>query len=281
MAKLLEKHLKHIPVRVFDHHTKHGDDAWQEYRIEHGRSKGPLLTQPTDNMKLAKSGIPTYGVSLAPHSISGWNVCPKSTPTCRAGCVAYSGNGGFKSVMGGRVLRTTFLQQECESFVHAMVYEIDKAVAKHGFIHVRLNVFSDLPWHTIAPQLFTRWGDSVAFYDYTKVWDRAGVVPSNWHLTLSVSERTSDGDILTAAHKGYNVAMVFDTSRTKMLPIELGVTEGRNVTVIPVVDGDISDNRIADPQGVIVGLRAKGTMRRDIGKSAMIHTTVDRSTSGV
>jgi len=261
MAKLLTGKLPERIDRTGD--VAAAKAAWAAFRSENGRkSYWPLLTQPLDNQKLAKSGTPTYGLSLAPHSLSGYNVCPKSTPTCRAGCVAFSGNGGFRQVAAGRVMRVKFLAEHPEHFVTLLDAEITRAEAKHGKIAVRLNTFSDLPWHTLTPWLFAE-HPVVQFYDYTKVWDRSMYVPDNWHLTYSASERTTDADVIGSVLADRNVAMVFKASRANELP---ATWHG-----IPVIDGDKSDDRAADPRGVIVGLRAKGLMRRDIGKSKMIH----------
>lgn len=234
--------------------------AWAQYRADSGRkSYGPLLTQPLDNQKLAKSGTPSYGLSLAPHSMSGYNVCRASTPGCRRGCVAYAGNGGYASVSEGRIMRTRFLAEHPEQFVTLLADEIGRAVAKHGAINVRLNTFSDLPWHELTPWLFTRFPD-VQFYDYTKVWSRMGAaIPANWDLTYSASERTTDAAIGEAVAAGNNVAVVFSPGRTKPLPTFYAHS--------PVIDGDKSDDRALDARGVIVGLRAKGKMRQDIGKA--------------
>lgn len=246
--------------------------AWAKYRQDNGRkSYQPLLTAPTDNHKLALSGKASYGLSLAQASLSGFNVCPKSTPTCRAGCVAKAGNGGFNSVVQGRILKTQFLLEHPEAFVSLLSDEIHKAKARKGDISVRLNVFSDLPWHQLTPWLFEVHSD-VQFYDYTKVWDRIDQVPVNWHLTLSASERTSLADVIRATESGNNVAVVFDASRTQELPGALWNTEGPMAGYATIIDGDVSDDRPSDPRGVVVGLRAKGVMRRSIGKSAMIHT---------
>lgn len=266
MAKLLVRSLPSIIL-------PHGDAtaakaAWAQFRAAAGRkSYGPLLTMPGDNMKLDKSERPTYGLSLAPHSLSGYNTCPKSTRTCRAGCVAYSGNGGFSGVAAGRVLRVQFFAAHPEHFVTLLDAEITRAERKaerqgKAGIAVRLNTFSDLQWHDLTPWLFAD-HPGVQFYDYSKVWARADeALPVNWHLTFSASERTTADDIVNMVERGHNVAVVFATSRTNDLPATF---HG-----VPVVDGDKSDDRAADPRGVVVGLRAKGVMRRDIDKSDMI-----------
>jgi hypothetical protein len=91
----------------------------------------------------------------------------------------------------------------------------------------------------------------VRAYDYTKLWDRTGT--DRYRLTYSRSERTEDAAVVAACEDGRNVAVVFSTSRARPLPDRwLGV---------PVVDGDVTDWRVGDPDGVIVGLRAKGRAR--------------------
>jgi hypothetical protein len=93
----------------------------------------------------------------------------------------------------------------------------------------------------------------LAFYEYTKNWDTKA---TDHHVTLSRSENITDQQVLDAVSRGLSVAVVFSTKRGQPLPTTyLG---------IPVIDGDLSDDRTRDPKGCIVGLRAKGRMARDI-----------------
>lgn len=78
----------------------------------------------------------------------------------------------------------------------------------------------------------------------------AGDMPKNYHLTFSRSE--TNGAIAESILKsGGNVAMVF----RKHLPNQF---LGRSV-----VNGDETDLRFLDPQGVIVGLVEKGKAKKD------------------
>lgn len=57
----------------------------------------------TTNTKLVKgSGLPCYGVQLAPHRLSGYNVCPmasdKNTPNNLEDCIEYLKDGGIVAV---------------------------------------------------------------------------------------------------------------------------------------------------------------------------------------
>ena len=91
------------------------------------------------------------------------------------------------------------------------------------------------------------------FYDYTKHFSRAikfakGELPSNYHLTFSRSENTSDEQVVTLLGWGVNVAVVYDDE----LPAQdFGGWE--------VVNGDENDLRFKDKQGKIVGLVYKNT----------------------
>jgi hypothetical protein len=228
---------------------------WDRFREANGYRPGrPLLTQPSENMKLAKDMV-TSGLSLAQANTSGVaNVCPFSTAGCRAACVAKNGNGRYASVADARALRTRFLMADPSAFLTLLAAEIDAAGVKHGAaLRVRLNTFSDIRWEEIAPWLLSGARAKVKFYDYTKDWAR--IPPANYRLTLSVSERTTDTMATARVSRGANVAVVFTTRRTDPLPAEW---HG-----IAVFDGDKTDNRADDPTAVVVGLRAKGSMRQD------------------
>lgn len=220
----------------------------------------PLLTAPRDNVKFAKTAAPTYGLSLTPAMTSQWNACTHSTRTCRKHCVAFAGKGGLSSVLRGRLWRTA-LWAEAPDAAYAMLRsEIGRAIYRHdGPIRVRLNTFSDVAWERVLPESFwTLWGDYVRFYDYTKDVKRA-LASKHWRypykLTFSASERTTDREIQELTEVGVSVAVVFSTPRSQPLPT--------SYVGVRVINGDASDDRWLDASGVIVGLRAKGSMRGD------------------
>jgi len=223
---------------------------------EHAGHRGKmLLTWPDYNSKLAKSVRPTYGLSLAPSTVSGeWNNCRYATKGCIKACLNTAGKGAFPATQQGRVWKTLFLGAEPQAFLDLLIYEINQAVRRDGAINVRLNVLSDIPWERITPALFTLWGDAVRFYDYTKWPDRAG--SDVLDITFSASERTTHQKVVGRSRAGQNVAMVFGTKVGQPLPLSW---HG-----VPVVDGDESDDRTLDARGVIVGLRAKGRARADV-----------------
>ena len=77
-----------------------------------------------------------------------------------------------------------------------------------------------------------------------------GELPSNYHLTFSCSE-TNEKIAKLVLSMGGNVAVVF----RNQLPATWNGVE--------VVDGDESDLRFLDKQGVVVGLIEKGLAKKD------------------
>ena len=234
--------------------TQHARILWGTHR---GGAPVPLLTAPDANQKIAKDAAAlTWSLSLAPHRDGGTHVCPASTPACRKHCVSYSGKGRISTVATGRRNRTSFLMTQPVAFMRLLVAEIDKAAAKCEKLGVpmgmRLNAFSDVAWERVVPWLFDMFPD-VQFYDYTKRLDREDM-PANYTLTVSATERwNTNVTHVRRAVRDHNVAVIFDTPRTQDLP--------ETHAGILVVDGDKSDLRFNDPDGVIVGLRAKGSLR--------------------
>ena len=227
-------------------------DIMSAERARHGFCPvhAPLLT--TDNDKLGKSTVPSFGLSLAPADTSGvWQVCRYSSPGCRSVCLATAGNGRYDSVTRARIYRTSLLGAHPALFIRVMAHEIRKLAAKHGEIRFRPNILADLPFEVFAPELFTIPG--VSYYDYTKYpSSKRGAIP-NYRLVGSVHERHSHDDIRGMVNDYGSAAVVFDTLRGKPLPATYTV---HNITV---VDGDKSDDRtMASETGVIIGLRAKG-----------------------
>lgn len=224
----------------------------REFRIERGwAGEAPIHTPPSGNHKLMKSAWPTYAVSLAPSNESGVNVCPYATPKCRKGCIAFAGKGDLPRVKKARIDKTLFLAEHPRAFITLVDAELERITRKHDRVADRLNNFSDIPWELIVPWLFEKY-PNVQFYDYTKDWTREGL--DNYWLTLSASERTKPEQVLRAVDEYRNVAVVFNARRSEALP--------ESYLGVPVVDGDKTDERFLDPKGYVVGLRAKGRMRK-------------------
>ncbi len=206
-------------------------------------------------------GYLTYGIHLAPASLSGFNVCKDASAGCAAACLNTAGMGVFSNVQKARIEKTRLFFKDKQAFFNQLVKEIRSAILsarkKNLVSCFRLNLTSDLPWEKIKfdGRSILNHFPQVMFYDYTKSPERmtaflAGEMPKNYHLTFSKSE--TNGAIAESILKsGGNVAMVF----RKSLPSKwLGVE---------VVNGDETDLRFLDGAGKIIGLVEKGKARKD------------------
>jgi hypothetical protein len=235
----------------------------------------------TSNTKLAKvpdceQRYAVRGLAMAPHNLSGRNVCPHAG-ACREACVLWFAGRTNSSVYRQAALNRTarffndralFLEQLSEELASLVVF----AAAHDAVPAVRLNAASDIKWETVAPDIFADF-PSVKFYDYTKFppAKRAAALPANYELTYSLNERSTFADVVHARMIGRNVAVVFDTpykpsiGRFGALPgyVRFTSSSGDSLTW-PVVDGDAHDVRLAerDGRGVVVGLRGKGGAAR-------------------
>jgi hypothetical protein len=208
-----------------------------------------------------KKGFTTYGIHLAPASLSGFNVCDSSSAGCRWACLNTAGRGAMNSVQKARIKKTLFFFKDKQKFLAELWAEVAKSIksaSRKGMTPCfRLNLTSDLPWEKIkfnGQNVFDAF-PLVTFYDYTKSVERMtafvnGEMPSNYHLTFSRSE-TNGAIALAILRSGGNVAMVF----RKSLPSSYMGFE--------VVDGDETDLRFLDGKGKIVGLKEKGLAKKD------------------
>ena len=211
------------------------------------------------NYKTSKGesfGWKTYGLHLSPFNISGNNVCPNASTGCAAACLNTAGRGIMRNVQEARIRKTQFFFDDREGFLRQLFKEIKSSIKsatkKQLNSCFRLNLTSDIAWERYIIPAFK----DHQFYDYTKSKTRMrrflqGKLPENYHLTFSRSEDTKDAEVKEFCSAGGNVAVVFRGH----LPSEW---KG-----IKVIDGDVSDLRFQDEQGVIVGLVAKGLGKKD------------------
>lgn len=210
--------------------------------------KARLLTPPGANTKLAKGIVPIYGLTLAPAGMSGYQLCPWRSPECEAACLGKTaGRSRFSNVQAARIAKTQYLMDNPYEFFRQLFEELQAASIKHSFkFAFRSNVLSDIPWESIAPEIysFADWN-----YDYTKSFKRAMDslrYGARVHLTLSHSGHNYE-DCIMYLNAGGNVAVVFP----RYIP--------DRCWGVRVIDGDKSDARFLDPKGgCIVGLSSKG-----------------------
>jgi hypothetical protein len=208
-----------------------------------------------------KKGFTTYGIHLAPASLSGFNVCDSSSAGCRWACLNTAGRGAMTSVQRARIKKTLFFFKDKQGFLAELWAEVAKSIKSAARKNMtpcfRLNLTSDLPWEKIKfnGQSVMEAFPNVQFYDYCKSPERMtkfvnGEMPKNYHLTFSRSE-TNGALALAFLKSGGNVAMVF----RKSLPATYYGHE--------VIDGDETDLRFLDGSGKIIGLKEKGLAKKD------------------
>jgi hypothetical protein len=211
-----------------------------------------------------RHGILTGILYMLPATVSTdeLNFCPFSTPGCRKHCIVRQGRGQMNNVERGRARKRKLFVEHRAEFLRQMTRDcgaLVRAAARRQLSPAaRPNGTSDVAWELIAPSLFTDY-PMIQYYDYTKIPARmrrylAGKFPANYSLTFSRSE-TNEAECLSVLAKGGNVAVVFAVKKGQPLP---ATWHGYRV-----IDGDLSDVRYLDPRNVVVGLRAKGSARKD------------------
>lgn len=215
-----------------------------------------LLGESIKTNKGEKRGILTAVVYLAPARAAGSvNLCPNSTPECRAAClVHWSGKAQLSDAVNARLWKTALYLGSRPLFLELLRAELsahEASARRKGFdAAVRLDGSSDVGLGRLLASEFP----GIRFYDYTKDYKRArkaldGAYGPNYSVCFSFSGRNRF-EALSILKRGGTVSVVFPTKRREALPQSW---EG-----FPVVDGDETDARFLDPAGSVVGLRLKG-----------------------
>lgn len=226
------------------------------------KSQGISYLGGCNSPKLVKSlerNVMTYGVYLAPGNLSGHQVCPNSDNCCKY-CLNGSGRNKIElltykdggPIQQSRIKKTKLFFENRPAFMRLLIHEINqakkKAEAAGMTLAVRLNCTSD-----ISPEEFILDGKNILqlypdiqFYDYTKVFNRAGLLGKykNYDLTFSFSGENW-ADCEKVLKKGYRVAVVFEDK----LP--------ETFKNYPVIDANRYDARFLDTGGTICGLTYK------------------------
>jgi hypothetical protein len=207
------------------------------------------------------AGFMTAILYLTPASGSGENVCPMAAiAACDEPCLNTAGRGAMGSVQLARLRKTLFYIQYREEFMAQIKKEIAAAVIKirrKGFTPlVRLNGTSDIKFEKFG--IMEQFPD-VQFYDYTKIANRRNI-PANYDLTYSYSGvKAFQPFVKKAIENGMRIATVF---RNRAV-VEKMLANNEKFLGMSLVDGDNTDIRHIDPQGVIVALYAKGKAKND------------------
>ena len=214
------------------------------------------FSQDYKTSKGLKKGVLTGILYLSPADSSGVNICPMSEiAKCKAPCLFTAGRGAMNIVQMGRLRKTLMYLQYPDKFKSMLIADIEtlqrKAKRNAMTPMVRLNGTSDIRWEVVFPEVFSIFY-GIQFYDYTKISNRRLGKISNYDLTFSYSGvKDYQKFVLNSIKYRMRMAVVFK----KHLP--------KTFMGMKVVNGDDTDLRPYDPQGVVVGLIAKGKARHD------------------
>jgi len=217
-----------------------------------------LCIQNAKTVKGQKKGYLTGVLYLASSDESGYQVCPMAKKAgCEGPCLDFAGRGKFERTRKSRIRKTRLYFENRALFLDLSRKDIKalirKAERENLIPCIRLNGTSDIIWDELIAEF-----PSVQFYDYTKIEKRYNAVYNldNYHLTLSAGKHMPDWEVSRLLSFGRSIAMVF---RDKYPRDRITLNDKQ----WPVIDGDETDLRFLDPQGVIVALTAKGKARKD------------------
>jgi hypothetical protein len=208
-----------------------------------------------------KLGYKTAILYLAPANMSGVNVCAMAAlAKCAEACLNTAGRGAMTGVQMSRLRKTLFFMQfqaEAIEMIKSEIKMFEARALKQGWtLLVRLNGTSDIRWENYG---IIQAYPAVQFYDYTKLANRKNV-PANYDLSFSYSGvQAYQGQVKIALASGIRIAAVFDKRET----VKHMLANGIKFLGLDVVDGDDTDVRHIDPQGVVVALYAKGAAKSD------------------
>ena len=222
----------------------------------------------TQNNKLKKNPkYNTWGLDIAPHKTSGYNVC-KFAGACAEVCIGiHSGLNKMPRALEAKIRKAKRFFEDRKGFMQDLHHDLTRLNESKDprQICVRLNVDSDLPWEVIDPSLFDY--SNIIFYDYTKYLTRAkqyvrNELPANYHLTYSWSEKSKKRDVNYILSKGGCLNMVCDVPYKphNLLPIPKRVQIASKTW--KTYDADKTDERIPENngQGLVTLVRAKFRM---------------------
>lgn len=186
------------------------------------------------------------------------NLCPHSTPECRAGCLGHTSGRLRQTVQQtAQYVRTAFMVKNPLGFMIVELTEVArhaKRIKKKGRkVAGRLNGTSDKAYERQAWYMdcLKKAGMDIMF-DYTaeksrfKGWMNPTISEMPYHLTHSTKETDSPNDITPGTYT--------------VVAVKKGDPLPETYNGYPVFDGDKSDMRFLDPEGHVTLGRGKGAL---------------------
>ncbi len=245
---------------------KTAQDDFNQFSVRNGGGKTPTIT--TKQTQTTKTDMNTseeweeiIRYLMAANRSGLVNLCPHSTPECRAGCLGHtSGRLKYTVQQKAQYIRTAYLIHNPAFFHIVELKEVAahaRRVAKKGMkVAARLNGTSDIPYEDLKWYMacLARVGLGVMF-DYTadKTRTRGWIHTADisYHLTHS----TKEGDHPNTVKPGSYT--VVDVKKGEPLP-----THYNGFTVF---DGDSTDLRFLDPADRVTLGRSKGALKKETG----------------
>ena len=225
-----------------------------------------------------KKDFMVYGLSFAPHFVSGFNTCNGLSLGCAKVCLMFTGMGqefmvnskGDHTVAIARIIRTILYFKYRNHFIKKLINEIvllkKRSIKENKELAIRFNVFSEIKFESlkdlkeiigVCKKL------KIQCYDYVKDINRIVKNPNKsiYHLTYSLSENNFLF-VPTAFNNDCNVAVVTNVPTNKLKNKKYKFKFPTSLTINgikkDVIDGDSHDGRFLDKKDCWILLRGKG-----------------------
>lgn len=261
-----------------------------------------LLSVSSDakTVKGTRYGYLTGILYLLPASLSGKNLCPGSSPGCRAACLHYSGRSvAFPVINKGRARKTELFINKPQEFLNNLILDVVNLIKESKIKRfngkrfkptIRLNGTSDIDFSKLRIER-----DALVYPSGKRVNGNKFVgLPKATQKILKKSLKGKNifeifpdvqfydyskipARVLNNPYKNYYIT--FSLSEKNENHAKLIAAAGHNVAVVfntgknnplpnkfwdkEVIVGDDSDLRFLDKKNTIVGLRAKYRAKRD------------------
>ena len=228
-------------------------------------------------------GLPQAKIKVAyrsPHVEAGRNNCSALTRGCKAACLVATGQMIYDQSRRSRIKKSMLRYHFPFAYLAVYAKELarfERYCQKRGLVPVVRDGGTDengdgAGWARMFP--------GIQFYDYRK--DRlvevtakaGGELPSNYHVTFSLSERSwSWREAQRYLDAGYGAAVVVaaegSTRKADAKDAQARILAQGHLHGIPVVNGDEHDYRPGDLTGRMAVLYAKGPALKD--KTGFVH----------